>query len=272
MRGAFHFDNRNFILPVDAEIEDRIDVRVQGVSIDEEVLGRMSQAEPLINILLLDSCRNNPFEKGAGAEVQLSSLARAIHDSSNVVQNAMLFNHGLLEEEMLSIGLAVSVLDERELSSLDILTMIRRKIQTFQPHVIHTHGYKENILGSFAARLTNDVPCMRTVHGASEYSDHAFRRKILTGLDNIAARYVQKAIVAVSTELCSVLRDKFGDKVTFIPNGIDEDAPGEEPRQQRPIPRTDARRGPRREGRRYDGQPGQPCFYGDELVRETHSG
>jgi hypothetical protein len=56
-------DNRNFILPVDAEIEDQIDVRVQGVSIDEELLWRMSQATRLANIVLLDACRNNPFEK-----------------------------------------------------------------------------------------------------------------------------------------------------------------------------------------------------------------
>ena len=158
----------------------------------------------------------------AGAEVQLASLIRAMQDSSNVVQSAVLFNHGRLEDELLSIGSAVSVLNERELSPFAILTMIRRKIREIQPHVIHTHGYKENILGSFAARLANNVPCIRTVHGASEYSDYTLRRKILTGLDDIAAQYVQRAIVAVSTELCSQLRTKFGDKVIFIPNGIDD--------------------------------------------------
>ena len=158
----------------------------------------------------------------AGAEVQLASLVRAMQDSSNVVQSAILFNHGRLEDELLSIGLAVSILSERALSPLATLNMIRHKIQEFQPHVIHTHGYKENILGSFAARLTNNVPCMRTVHGAPEYPNYALRRKILTGLDNIAGQYVQKTIVAVSTELCSLLRAKFGDKVIFIPNGIDD--------------------------------------------------
>jgi formylglycine-generating enzyme required for sulfatase activity len=56
-------DNRNFILPVDAEIKDRIDVRVKGVSVDEVVLGRMSLAKTLVNIVLLDACRDNPFEK-----------------------------------------------------------------------------------------------------------------------------------------------------------------------------------------------------------------
>jgi formylglycine-generating enzyme required for sulfatase activity len=56
-------DNRNFILPVDAEIEDQTDVRSQGVSLDDEVLGRMSLATPSVKIVLLDACRNNPFEK-----------------------------------------------------------------------------------------------------------------------------------------------------------------------------------------------------------------
>jgi hypothetical protein len=56
-------DNRNFILPVNVDIEDEVDIRTQGVSIEEEVLGRMSQAEPIISIVFLDACRNNRFEK-----------------------------------------------------------------------------------------------------------------------------------------------------------------------------------------------------------------
>jgi hypothetical protein len=71
-------DNRNFILPVDAEIKDQVDVRVQGVSVDEEVLGRMSDANTLVNIVLLDACRNNPFEK----RVKSFSASKGLGDMS----------------------------------------------------------------------------------------------------------------------------------------------------------------------------------------------
>ena len=65
-------DNRNYILPIDAEIEDRVDVRVQGTSLDEEVLWRMRNADPIISIILIDASRNNPFEKKGASIIELS--------------------------------------------------------------------------------------------------------------------------------------------------------------------------------------------------------
>ena len=60
---GMQFNNRNYILAIDTEIEDETDIRVRGISVDEDVLGRMSQAAPIISIVLLDACRNNRFEK-----------------------------------------------------------------------------------------------------------------------------------------------------------------------------------------------------------------
>ena len=54
---------RNYMIPVDADIRHEVDVESEGISIDVDVLGRMNLARTKINIIILDACRNNPFEK-----------------------------------------------------------------------------------------------------------------------------------------------------------------------------------------------------------------
>jgi hypothetical protein len=65
--GVFYFAghgiqnrNRNFILPVDAQMQDEDYLRVEGVNVDE-VLFEMGDAGNRLNVLILDACRNNPY-------------------------------------------------------------------------------------------------------------------------------------------------------------------------------------------------------------------
>ena len=53
---------RNYMIPVDAEINDEADVEVDGVPA-WSVLTQMEYASTSMNIVVLDACRNNPFEK-----------------------------------------------------------------------------------------------------------------------------------------------------------------------------------------------------------------
>ncbi len=55
-------DGRNYMIPVGATIRDESDVSIEGVGVDE-VLTRMQFAGNAINLILLDACRDNPFEK-----------------------------------------------------------------------------------------------------------------------------------------------------------------------------------------------------------------
>jgi len=50
---------RNFLMPIDAELEDEISVRFQTVGLDE-VRAALDQANG-IKIMILDACRNNPL-------------------------------------------------------------------------------------------------------------------------------------------------------------------------------------------------------------------
>lgn len=60
---GLQFGGRNYMIPVDADIRHEVDVESEGISIDVDVLGRMNLARTKINIIILDACRINPFEK-----------------------------------------------------------------------------------------------------------------------------------------------------------------------------------------------------------------
>lgn len=55
-------NNRNYMIPIDADIQSDLDVPQYGVPI-EDVLARMSLGESNPNMVILDACRNNPYEK-----------------------------------------------------------------------------------------------------------------------------------------------------------------------------------------------------------------
>ena len=57
----------------------------------------------------------------AGAEVQLFTLAKALKNNTNTIVDIVLFNHGTLEQKLLSCDINVIVLDESKLNSLAIL-------------------------------------------------------------------------------------------------------------------------------------------------------
>lgn len=57
---------RNYLLPVDAKVQNESDVVEQGVEIDS-VLQRLEGKAAAINLVILDACRNNPFTSAKGS-------------------------------------------------------------------------------------------------------------------------------------------------------------------------------------------------------------
>jgi len=52
--------DRNFLVPVDADIQNEDEIPISGVDVGF-IIGRMSFARSHINIVILDACRNNPW-------------------------------------------------------------------------------------------------------------------------------------------------------------------------------------------------------------------
>jgi hypothetical protein len=57
---ALQLRDRNFLVPVEAEIRNEDEIELAGVDVGF-MLSRMSSAKSRINIVILDACRNNPF-------------------------------------------------------------------------------------------------------------------------------------------------------------------------------------------------------------------
>jgi uncharacterized caspase-like protein len=61
--------DRNFLIPVDAEIRSEDEIPIAGVDVGF-LLGRMATARSRINLVILDACRNNPFAGRGGNTAQ----------------------------------------------------------------------------------------------------------------------------------------------------------------------------------------------------------
>ena len=162
----------------------------------------------------------------AGAEVLLFTLAISLKKTNTIVE-VILLNHGTLEQKLLDSGLHVIVLDEEKFNSFNILLQLINTIRDIQPDIVHTHRMKENILGSIAAQLSGKIPCLRTVHGAAEYTPgwHSLPKRLIFSLDWFCGRFLQKKIIAVSEDLAELLQSDYpADKINVINNGIDTSA------------------------------------------------
>ena len=64
----------NYLVPVSAEIQKEFQVKTRCFNMDE-VLGAMNEAKNRVNILILDACRDNPFERRIKSSGRSGGLA-----------------------------------------------------------------------------------------------------------------------------------------------------------------------------------------------------
>lgn len=162
----------------------------------------------------------------AGAEAMLYVLAKALHTELNVQVTVILFNHGKLEQKLSNCGISVHILDESYYNSIQLLQQLEKVVTNTRPDVIHTHGIKENILGSITA-WRNHIPSIRTSHGAPEHQPPLYNlpKRLIRFLDRLLGSYCQQHIIAVSLDLATKLECNFPrPKISVIENGIDIDS------------------------------------------------
>lgn len=165
----------------------------------------------------------------AGAEVQAFTLLVHLARLPDTEVAAVLMNSGLLADKLRSVGVPTYVFEEQKTLSVELFIRLRKVLRTWRPDVVHTHRRKENILASLANRSCNDVPSVRTVHGADEHFAGAgvrgARQRALTGLDRWCGRALQQRIIVVTRELGGCLRGEFPpERIVVIENGVDFEA------------------------------------------------
>ena len=79
-------EGRNYLLPVDVNLRDEDEVRDEGVDIDELLVSRLERARTQTRLVILDACRDNPFQaktktrnlRGAGGLAEMAARGALI--------------------------------------------------------------------------------------------------------------------------------------------------------------------------------------------------
>ncbi len=153
----------------------------------------------------------------AGAEVQMLGLARALSAGHAVRLEVVTFNGGALASRLRQQGVPVEVVSEADHGLWGLVTACRRTMARFEPDVLHTHGFKENLVGGIAARLRG-TRVVRTHHGKGMIGA-AFR---YDAVERLNAQLLSDRLIVVSNDLEQFLGE-FGlprKKMTVVLNGV----------------------------------------------------
>lgn len=161
----------------------------------------------------------------AGAEVQVYNLCKALKTSGKAAPTVVVFNQGILHEKLKDLGLPITLADEKRLGPIAIARSIASHCKHQNTKIVHTHGFKENVLGILGKELAKVSLSVRTVHGNQEtaFSPAQPHKWVISQLDIFLGRLRQQAVIAVSTQLEKKLEPMFPGKVHKIFNFVDVD-------------------------------------------------
>jgi len=161
----------------------------------------------------------------AGAEVQLRTVASYLAARPEIRLTAVLLNDGRLATELNAMGIPVAVVDEHRHTAAAIVAFLVRFLRTHEIDILHTHRYKDTVLGTVAAKVAGVSKVVRTVHGLPEplRGWERMRFRAYGALETIALRSFADRIIAVSEDIAQSLRAAGHRRsaVMAIHNGID---------------------------------------------------
>jgi glycosyltransferase involved in cell wall biosynthesis len=169
-------------------------------------------------------CHFGSGDLWAGAEVQVATLLGALKQFPDLDLSALLLNTGRLSDELTRRGIPVAICDESRMGVVQLFRAVTAHIRRIQPHILHSHRYKENILGAFAGRPSSRVLRVHTYHGLEERLSGwpGFKMNLYSGMNRAVGKMTADGIVGVSSEITSVLASRYPSAdVRCIRNGID---------------------------------------------------
>jgi glycosyltransferase involved in cell wall biosynthesis len=163
----------------------------------------------------------------AGAEVMIFHLLNKLKDDASVQILALSLNNDTLAIKLRDIGVDTWVTPENQNGFLKIVFTARRLFKGKRIDIIHSHGYKEDILAFLLAKLLSVGRLIATLHGMPEPlrngQGSSLKARLIHGLDyGILGRYFTR-IVPVSLEMKERLIREYrfsAEKIRVIHNGI----------------------------------------------------
>ena len=176
---------------------------------------------------MLKVCHIASGDLWAGAEVQVANLVAQLKKDPTIDVTLLLMNEGRLAEYARNAGVRTKVLNERANGFGALVGKAKLLLQQFQPHVLHSHRYKENVLAAMARSAVAKPALIRTQHGMPEPFTHgaSLQHRLVLVADRFVARRMTSRIVAVSADMRAQLTRVYpAEKIVLIPNGISTSA------------------------------------------------
>ncbi len=162
----------------------------------------------------------------AGAEVMVCHLLKGLQKFPDLELRVILLNEGRLSEEIRKLGISVHVVEETTHAFFRAVPILREVIRRVRPDIIHSHGYKENILSSLLSKSLPGVRRVGTQHGLprSGGKTYTLRHRLITRCNLFLLSRCFHRVVGVSREIQELFLRKYrfpGSKVVVIHNGIE---------------------------------------------------
>jgi glycosyltransferase involved in cell wall biosynthesis len=160
----------------------------------------------------------------AGAEISAFNLMDELcrRDAGSV--RALVLNDGVLSARLKKANILTTVLPENRMSFPRLVSAGLSSVREWRPDVIHTHRYKEHLLGTFLGTWTG-ARQVRTAHGLSPSPSWGGGvGGWISLLDGAVGDWVGSTWIAVSHDLARRLSG-LRRSVYVVPNGLPERVP-----------------------------------------------
>ncbi len=163
----------------------------------------------------------------AGAEAQITVLLSQLVKEKCLENFALIYNQGRLAEELRDLGISIHILEEKENDPMRLFIKTCRWLRQEGFDLLHAHRYKENVIGSLAAKTGGIHHIVRTYHGMPEpfsgFEDLKYRLYIF--LDYLVSRLLVGRVITTSFDMKKKLSHRLGArKVLSILNSVDLDS------------------------------------------------
>ncbi len=158
-----------------------------------------------------------------GVEQFVYTFSKYLKKTTDIDFIVILFNNGLLYEKLKAENIETYIIPGSLKYDFTVVKKITRLFKERNINIVHTHGYKANILCSIAAKMSK-AKVIKTEHGRQEPSKGMgfFKMSFNLYLDRLISKHICDSIVFVSRDIQRHFNKAYlNKKQRVIYNGIE---------------------------------------------------